>query len=283
MRAAGLLKKRPVSWRRPQGGYTPADRYVIDFTDGTSAFAKAATSPLTATFVRDEYKRVYSRLQAPFIPRFLDWEDAEMPLLVLEDLSSAFWPPPWTDARVRAVLQTMEEVRHTPLDGLPPLRAVHGEENWSEVGQDPEAFLSLGLVSASWLERALPILISAHQEAPLSGDDLLHRDVRSDNICFLRDRSILVDWNNACRGNGDVEIAGWLPSLQAEGGPAPETILPHAPELACHIAGYFAQRAGLPAPPGAPRVREVQLSQLKAALPWAQRALGLPPLDGPLA
>ena len=49
------------------------------------------------------------------------------------------------------------------------------------------------------------------------------------------------------------------------------------------MSGYFAARAGLPVIPNAPRVRAVQLAQLRTALPWAQRALGLPPLDGPQA
>ena len=60
-----------------------------------------------------------------------------------------------------------------------------------------------------------------------------------------------------------------------------EEILPGAGPLAAVISGYFAQRAGLPKIPTAPRVRQVQRKQLGTALPWAARALGLPPLDGP--
>ena len=41
-------------------------------------------------------------------------------------------------------------------------------------------------------------------------------------------------------------------------------------------AGYFASRAGLPAPATAPRVRTFQRAQAKVALPWAARELGLP-------
>jgi hypothetical protein len=70
-------------------------------------------------------------------------------------------------------------------------------------------------------------------------------------------------------------VAAWLPSLHAEGGPAPEAILPDEPEAASLIAGFFAARAGLPPPPTAPLLGEVRLRQLRAALPWAVRALGL--------
>ena len=49
------------------------------------------------------------------------------------------------------------------------------------------------------------------------------------------------------------------------------------PNLVSLVTGYFAARAGLPVIPHAPLVREVQLTQLRVALPWAARALGLPP------
>ena len=66
----------------------------------------------------------------------------------------------------------------------------------------------------------------------------------------------------------------------AEGGPPPETILPAGGEIAALLSGYFASQAGLPPVPNAPRVRPLQLAQLKSALPWVVRALDLPPLDG---
>ena len=73
--------------------------------------------------------------------------------------------------------------------------------------------------------------------------------------------------------------AFWLPSLELEGGPKPDAVLPSGPgvaELAALVAGFFAARAGLPPPSGAPTVRGIQLAQLRPALAWACRALGLP-------
>jgi hypothetical protein len=43
------------------------------------------------------------------------------------------------------------------------------------------------------------------------------------------------------------------------------------------MAGFFAGRTGLPAPPTAPQVRPFQLRQAEVALPWAARELDLPP------
>lgn len=49
-----------------------------------------------------------------------------------------------------------------------------------------------------------------------------------------------------------------------------------APGLVSAIAGFLAARAGLPEPPFATSLRELQLGQLRVALPWAARELGLP-------
>ena len=106
----------------------------------------------------------------------------------------------------------------------------------------------------------------------------LHFDVRSDNICFRDGRAVLVDWNFACLGNPIADVAAWLPSLHAEGGPQPEEVLPEeAAELAALLAGYFSAQAARPPIPEAPHVRTLQLRQARTALPWAARALGLPP------
>ena len=40
---------------------------------------------------------------------------------------------------------------------------------WSEVLEDPEEFLALGLCSRSWFERAGPLLAAAAERAPLDG------------------------------------------------------------------------------------------------------------------
>lgn len=280
-RAARLMGAHPVAWRRMERGYTPAGRWVVRFDTGRSAFVKVGTTPDTSAWLRAEYG-IYSRVAADFLPAPLGWEDGDVPVLILEDLSHAAWPPPWSSERVAQVRAALAAVAATPAPpDLPPL-AASGEEwrGWMRVADDPTALLSLGLCSAAWLEASLPALVAAEAAADLSGENLLHNDVRSDNICFVGDRAVLVDWNWACRGNPRMDIAGWLPSLAAEGGPDPMAILPDEPALAALMSGYFAARAGLPPPEGAPRVRSVQLAQLKTALPWVVASLGLRPLDG---
>jgi Ser/Thr protein kinase RdoA (MazF antagonist) len=238
-------------------------------------------------------KNVYRALSSHrFLPTCHGFGEAEQteqfPFLVLEDLSGAHWPPPWTPHQIDAVLETLSDihrVRDAFVETLLPVEVAEAQtRTWDAVAADPAPFLSLHFCSETWLAAALPTLLSAATAVPLSGDSLLHLDVRSDNICHRPedDRAVFVDWNWVCRGNPDLDIAAWLPSLQNEGGPLPETILPDAAELAAWLSGFWAAQAGMPPLPTAPRVRAVQKQQLRTALPWAARALSLPPLDTPL-
>src|SRR5262245_17610703 len=126
---------------------------------------------------------------------------------------------------------------------------------------------------------ALPELLAATERCAIAGDAFVHLDTRSDNICFVDGRAILVDWNWASVGRPLVDAAFWMPSLFAEGGPAPTEALADAGELTAVVSGFFAPLAWLPPPAGAPTARPIQLTQLKVALPWAVAVLGLPPLD----
>ena len=125
----------------------------------------------------------------------------------------------------------------------------------------------------------MPKLIAAEQSCELAGDSLTHLDLRSDNLCITTSGVKFIDWAEACRSDARVDLGFFLPSLAYEGGPPPETVLPDAPDVAALVAGFLAMRAGLPSIPGSPHVRRVQREQLSAALPWAIRALGLPPPD----
>jgi hypothetical protein len=264
--------------RIESSGYTVAYHAIAELADGTTVFVKAATEPVTAEFIRDE-QRVFGALSGPFMPTLLAMDDEEPPLIVLEDLRAAHWPPPWDDARIDAVRQALAAVAATPPPAVVPSIGTHRDRlvtGWAEIEADPEPFLGLGVCSGAWLRDALPTLREASETAPIDGDALLHLDVRSDNLCIAERGAVFVDWNHACVGNPELDLAAWLPSLRLEGGPEPDEILPGAAGLAALLAGFFGSRAGLPAPVTAPQVRSFQLAQLRVSLLWAARELELP-------
>jgi len=253
--------------------------------NGRRAFFKAGTDEWTGDAIRAEVK-VYRALGAvSFAPAMLAFvEDEQEPLLVLEDLSALHRPPPWSMEDVMATKRSIaayaerQEVA-VELGALTGLFA--GDFGWALVADDRGPFLSLGFCTEGWLESALPTLLEAQKNAPLEGDDLVHADVRGDNLAIRGDEAVLFDWNWACRGNRDVDIAFWSPSLRLDGGPEPPEVLPGCPELAALVAGFFGGQAGLGPIRNAPRVREFQKRQASVALPWAVKALGLPPLEVP--
>jgi hypothetical protein len=278
-----LLGSPPRTWTRATSGYTHNERWVVELEDGRTVFVKGAVDEDTAVWLRAEHN-IYSQVQAKWLATLLAYEDdGARPTLILEDLSRERWPPPWTPADIDLVRHALDQVwTHPPPAGVPRLEELREEwVGWSDVAADPTSFLSLRLCSSVWLEHALPQLIHAEGSFRLDGDSLVHVDVRSDNLCLRADAAILIDWNQACVGNPEFDLAFWAPSLRSEGGPQPETLLgSDAGPAAAFVSGFFACRAGLPPIPRAPRVREVQSTQLLTALPWAVRALDLLPLDG---
>ncbi len=268
---------RPTHWALASartGGATAA-RLLVS-SGGERAFVKLGTTELTAGWFRREHEN-YLALAGPFLPRLLGFsDDGIVPVLAIEDLSDATWPPPWDDEKIAQVLDTAALVHAHPIPSHLAAFTDEYRDDWHRVASDPDPFLALGLCSAAWLERAVPALSAAAWAAPIRGSALLHCDMRSDNLSFRDGRAVIIDWDGPMVGNPDVDIAAWLPSLAAEGGPPPEAILPAAPELAAWIAGYFCARAGLEPIPEAPHVRPLQLAQARTSLPWAARALGLP-------
>ena len=283
-RIRSALGERFVAARRVNRGYANNRRWVVTLADDSTVFVKHADDAMTARWLRREFE-VYQHVHGDFRPDVLGWfDDGELPVLVLEDLSRCAWPPPWTRARIDAVLETLGHVAvhepppHTPAAGT---AIIAPETGWAFVAQDVVPLLSLGLCTRAWLDRALPTLIGAADPRLLVGTALLHTDVRSDNLCFRDGATLLVDWNHTSVGNAEIDVAFLLPSLHLEGGPAPQEVAPHVtPGMAAHVAGYFAGRAGSPAPPTAPLVRHIQRRQLEVALPWAAALLDLPPPDG---
>jgi len=283
-RLTRLLGARSIRWQRRAAPWQPSDavaggndRFTVELTDGRRVFVKAATSPYLAGALRREAE-VYAHLREGLAPELICFDDdPDVPMLVLEDLSDADWSVRWNPERVAAVRATLRSVAAAASPPNTPAAAevfanFHG---WNDLIAEPAAFVATGMRSPEWLDRNAPRLQAAATAAPIDGGALLHLDVRSDNLCFRDGKAILVDWNWACIGPHQLDVAAWLPSLAAEGGPQPWEILPGAGGYGALLAGVWANVVGLPAPPTAPTVRQLQRRQLEVALVWAERELDL--------
>lgn len=265
----------------PGSGYTPAIRFVAELDSGERVFVKAAPDPHIGGWIRQEIA-LYRSVDGPFLPGLVGAGEVGAdgsPVLVIEDLSAARWPPPWDAAAIEAVRATLDRLHAHPCpDQVPSIDVAHPDfaSGWDAVAHDPAVLTGTGLCTAAWLADVLPRFQRVAQGAVLAGESLCHLDVRSDNLCLVDDASArLVDWNHACRANAELDLACWMPSLAHETGTEPEELgFDVDPGLAAVVAGFFAARAGLPVVPKAPRVREVHRALLAVALPWAARRCG---------
>jgi aminoglycoside phosphotransferase (APT) family kinase protein len=139
-------------------------------------------------------------------------------------------------------------------------------------------------VDDAWCRDHLDDLAAAEArwEQVTVGDCLIHGDVRSDNVLLTPDdRVVFVDWTSTCTGVGWFDLLAMLPAVELEGGGTPEAVMGRAgvdsvdrealvPVVAA-FAGFFAERARLPDPPGLPTVRGFQRAQGAVTLAWLRR------------
>ena len=264
-------------WRPVGGGYTRAPKWSARRRDGTRVFVKAAEDDELALRPLRTEIAVLEAVNGTFLPRLYDAHVAEnRALAVLEDLSGAAWPPPYP-LDVGPLFEALEAVAEarppTALRRLEPLE----EARWRRIERAPEALLALGVCSEPWLIEALPLLIDAESRVPLPGKSLVHYDVWSDNLCFAERGAVLVDWAEAKIGNGAIDVAFALLSLQVEGAAAPP--VEDEAGLAAFVTAVVATEASAPPPAWAvsgSALREDQRSDLRVALRWTAEVLGLP-------
>ncbi|MBV9470502.1 MAG: hypothetical protein JOZ57_14785, partial [Abitibacteriaceae bacterium] len=118
-RITSALGNRPVRWTSAsESGCTANQRWVVCLSSGQTAFVKAAVDERTAGWLRREYF-MYSHLTGSLMPQLLGWcDNGEWPLLIIEDLSQAHWPPPWTPASIHVVRQALNELAAIPVSGV---------------------------------------------------------------------------------------------------------------------------------------------------------------------
>lgn len=302
-----ILRARIARAERVYGGYAPSATFRMRLADGRRAFFKGinrdANDYMRWALGREErvYREIGSLIR-PWAPRFYgvlrrdDWH-----ALVLEDLGPANVPP-WTRAKARAATRSFAAFHRSTLGRLLP-RWLPRKRLWARfawmwknVAEEEGALeRAAGLAGPRrdealvWLRAAFDTVRAAAERlvrlpAPYA---LLHVDLRSDNVRLQSDLLRMFDWPNACVGPAEFDVAAFVQTIAAEGGPEPEEVLawyedvlplrPRALDASvAAVAGYFVRQAWRPPLPGLPRLREVQRKQLKWSLPWAARRLGLP-------
>ncbi|BCJ60973.1 phosphotransferase [Micromonospora endophytica] len=258
---------------------------------GGRAFVKAASpeqNPDTPVMHRTE-ARVTAALPAYApTPRLLGChDDGHWVALVLTDVDGRHPATPWRADELTAVLAALESMAAaltpTPVPQLPTVAEHLAEDftGWHRIAEDPPADLH------PWARAHLDELRDRTQQviAELAGDTLCHLDVRADNLLIdAAGRVTVVDWPWAARGPAWLDTALLLLDVRLNGGHDTEALLRRLPLLAdadpatvtgfyAGLAGFFADRARQPPPPGIPTVRAFQRAQSDVLLDWLAERL----------
>jgi hypothetical protein len=254
----------------PAGSFVPNHHYRAKLADGATAFVKEAASAWTVDMLRSERAAYETLGSQPYLPTYLGGNEN---ILIVEDLGSARWPPPWRRDDLPHVLETLAEIAATPAPS--ELRDLNTDgllHCWGHVAEKPDAFLGLGICTSQWFDEVAHALV-ATDTTPLAGDALVHGDFRGDNAALLDRRCIAVDWAAAARGRGDFDRTAFAVSYAVETGELPEQVAPEAdPELVAVLAGPLARFANDRSVPS--RVRTQLTNQLQVAIPWWTRITG---------
>ncbi|MGI3785273.1 MAG: phosphotransferase [Janthinobacterium lividum] len=271
-----------------RGGFSPgsADRVVT--ADGRRAFVKAVGSTLNPTspgLHRREIAVSAAMPASPAVPALLgSHDDGDWVALVLSDVEGRHPRLPWEPRELEAVRTALGSVGEVSMtDGLallPETGAGFAEDfaGWRRLREDPAPALD------PWAERHLDRLAAAADrgETALAGDQLVHGDVRADNLLVTPDGSVVVvDWPWATRGAAWFDRLALLVNVGLNDADAPldellPAWLPDVPAddvdaVLAGLAAYFVDIARRPDPPGLPTVRAFQRAQGEVVLGWLRR------------
>jgi aminoglycoside phosphotransferase (APT) family kinase protein len=269
-----------------RGGYGPSLAARCGLADGRRVFVKAASpaqNPDTPAMMRRE-ARIAECLPAdapaPALLHTID--DGEWIALVFEEIPGRLPATPWqADELDRVLAATLALGELVP---RAPLRTVAQQYGAMFTGWRTLAAEARDTPMDAWCAHRLDDLAAAEArwEDVTRGDGLIHGDVRSDNVLLTADgRVTFVDWTSTCTGAPWFEVLVMLPSIELEGGGAPEAVLrraglDHLPvddvvPVVAATAGYFVERGRLPDPPGLPTLRAFQRAQGELTIAWLRR------------
>jgi hypothetical protein len=297
-RIAELLGSPVVGALNQAGGFSPGLAARVRTADGRRAFVKAVgpeINPESPGILRAEIavaRHLPGSIPAPRLRGFAGADGGTdegldgWVVLVFEELDASLVPTPWTGADVRRALTFLDDLAAvgtpSPVPDLVPAadRLAPLVGGYADLAADPPADLD------PWERRHLDRLADLGLTAVdgVSGDSLVHFDVRADNLMVGREGSMwLIDWPWACVGAPWIDGVTVLLDVAVYGGdpdayyPTARTLADADPDavtaLIAGLAGMFAHGSRRPDPPGLPTLRAFQRANHRAALTWLRRRL----------
>jgi hypothetical protein len=219
-------------------GFTPGFASRLDLADGRHVFVKAASSaddeesgwPLSHAY-REEARKLAALPSGVGAPRLLWHRDADVSglrwiVLGLEYIDGA--PPrrPWQPGELGLVVDKLAAnapaLAHAPAD----LELGRAEDDLLE---DVDARLAeIDALEHDQLFLQVVTRLSRDGARELSGDSLVHLDLRDDNVLIDRHSTVwFVDWNWPARGAPWIDLVCLLISAYGDGLDADAVVADH--------------------------------------------------------
>ncbi|PRY38093.1 phosphotransferase [Umezawaea tangerina] len=267
-----------------QGGFSPGTADRVTTSTGLRAFVKAVSTAQNAHSPALHRREILATSTLPSTvpaPHLLgSHDDGDWVVLVLEDIEGRHPKTPWTQEELTLVLTALTEMARTttpsPTLETTAERLQEDFQGWHRVVEKPTTL-------DPWTNTHLDDLraLADHGLAALTGDTLVHTDIRADNILLGPDDSVtIVDWPWACRGPAWMDSLLTLVNVRLHGGHDTTRLLDRldvdradAIGVLAGLAGFFTDGARLPAPPGLPTLRAFQRAQATSTLSWIRELL----------
>lgn len=212
----------------------------------------------------------------------VQWQD--WTALAFEAVDAPSCEASWPRHQLRGVLDHLRERVQPAPAGLPPVRQYLGDafDSWSVIARTSPAehWGPRDLHGRPLLDEPRWLELAERAGQVAVGGDLLHADLRSDNVLWADSGPVVVDWAYACSGAAVVDPVYLLLDAAHRRGTLLDRELDQ--ELAAHgsapvdgtallaaFAGWFTGMAGQPAPPGLPTLRGFQAGMAATATRWA--------------
>ena len=222
-----------------EGGFSPGAAVRLRLANGNTAFVKALGVDIHEFSVQLYRTEAATMAHLPAglpVPRLLDvYDDGNWIALVYEEVDGRRPAIPWRMdelGRVEGMLAALSDALHpSPWQDAPTFAEVNGDfmEAWTNLALEPPHDIDPGL------RRHLDRLIEQGTDlaAIISGDALLHTDIRSDNILLTSNGGVvLLDWGWTCKGAPWLDVVLFGTTVNAEGGADAEQLVLRHPATA---------------------------------------------------